>query len=77
MKTSDQKADAARADLDDLSRGQGALDSHMAEGAGGPPQINEDDPAEVWGRRVGRGLAFIAGGIALYWLFETYIRAPS
>jgi ferric-dicitrate binding protein FerR (iron transport regulator) len=65
----------ARRDLDHLARGQGAFDTHLPQSLGSPPVIDESDPAEVWGRRVGRGLAVVAGGAALIWLFETYIRA--
>lgn len=70
----DHKSDRARAELHQLAKGQGALDTHMAEGYRQPPTINENDPAEVWGRRFGRGLAFVAGAFALYWLVETYLR---
>jgi hypothetical protein len=76
MSHSNRDSDAERARLHDLAHGQGALDTHLNE-SGGLPRIDETGPAEVWGRRVGRGFAFIAGGIALYWLFETYIRTPS
>lgn len=74
MSTSNDKSDRARAELQQLSKGQGALDTHLSEGYRQPPQIDENDPAEVWGRRFGRGLAFVAGGFALYWLIETYLR---
>ncbi|WP_428031038.1 hypothetical protein [Ancylobacter sp.] len=34
----------------------------------------EDDPMEVWGRRIGRGLAVVAGLAMAYYLFATYLR---
>ncbi|MFD2029968.1 hypothetical protein ACFSKM_06030 [Ancylobacter dichloromethanicus] len=34
----------------------------------------EDDPMEVWGRRIGRGLAVVAGLVLAYYLFATYLR---
>lgn len=34
----------------------------------------EDDPMEVWGRRIGRGLAVVAGLALAYYLFATYLR---
>lgn len=74
MNPNDADRRTARADLDRLARGQGALDSHLGETRRGAPPIDETDPAEVWGRRVGRGLAVVAGFIALAWLVETYLR---
>jgi len=34
----------------------------------------DDDPVEVWGRRIGRGLAVAAGLVLAYYLFSTYLR---
>jgi len=34
----------------------------------------EDDPIEVWGRRIGRGLAILVGLGLAYYLFATYLR---
>jgi ferric-dicitrate binding protein FerR (iron transport regulator) len=64
----------ARAELDRLKEGQGALDTHLGDSLRGRPTIDETDPAEVWGRRVGRGLAVVAGAAAVYWLIENYLR---
>jgi len=34
----------------------------------------DDDPIEVWGRRIGRGLAVVAILVLAYYLFATYLR---
>lgn len=34
----------------------------------------DDDPIEVWGRRIGRGLAVVAGLALAYYLFTIYLR---
>ncbi|HEY9213809.1 MAG TPA: hypothetical protein VIQ29_14505 [Ancylobacter sp.] len=34
----------------------------------------DDDPIEVWGRRIGRGLAIVAILVLAYYLFATYLR---
>ncbi len=34
----------------------------------------ENDPMEVWGRRLGRGLAVLACLVLAYYLFTTYLR---
>jgi hypothetical protein len=33
-----------------------------------------DDPAEIWGKRVGRALAIVAGLGCLIYLYLTYLR---
>ncbi|MCS0497366.1 hypothetical protein [Ancylobacter mangrovi] len=41
-----------------------------------PPYTDppEDDPIEVWGRRIGRGLAIVVGLALAYYLLATYLR---
>ncbi|MGA0562720.1 hypothetical protein ACO2RV_09735 [Ancylobacter sp. VNQ12] len=34
----------------------------------------ENDPMEVWGRRLGRGLAVLACLVLAYYFFTTYLR---
>lgn len=34
----------------------------------------DDDPMELWGRRIGRGLAIAAGLALAYYLLSTYLR---
>ncbi|CAA0101855.1 Uncharacterised protein [Starkeya nomas] len=34
----------------------------------------EDDPMEVWGRRIGRGLAVAVALVLVWYLFATYLR---
>lgn len=66
----------AREDLKRLAQpGQGALDSHMGEALPGRPGIDENDPAEVWGRRVGRTLAVIAAILAIAYIVD-YLQQP-
>ncbi len=70
----DTRTEAARRELDRLrDPGGGVLGTHLERGAP-PGGIDETDPAEVWGRRIGRGAAVLAGIAALYYLFDTYIR---
>ncbi|TCK16676.1 hypothetical protein EV667_4450 [Ancylobacter aquaticus] len=33
-----------------------------------------DDPTEVWGRRIGRGLAVVVALALVAYLFATYLR---
>ncbi len=35
----------------------------------------EGDPAELWGRRIGRGLAVLFVAFLIWWLVRTYILA--
>lgn len=44
----------------------------MSEHPYAPPP--EDDPIEMWGRRIGRGLAIVAGLALAYYLLSTYLR---
>ena len=41
-----------------------------------PPQgdPNDDDPVEVWGRRIGRSLAVVACIVLAAYLIFTYLR---
>jgi len=34
----------------------------------------DDDPIEIWGRRIGRALAVVACLVLAYHLFTTYLR---
>jgi len=34
----------------------------------------DDDPMEVWGRRIGRGLAVAACLVLAYYFFSTFLR---
>ncbi|MDQ0510489.1 hypothetical protein [Ancylobacter amanitiformis] len=36
----------------------------------------DDDPMEMWGRRIGRGLAIVACLVLAYYLLTTYVRLP-
>ena len=37
--------------------------------------VDEDpnDPVEIWGKRIGRGLGFLFAGYLIYHLFVTYV----
>lgn len=49
------------------------LDSAFARAADGSAPRPEEDPAEIWGKRVGRGLALVVGAGCLVYLYLTYI----
>lgn len=52
-----------------FARAAGKARDHLA-GA----DANQDDPVEVWGRRVGRGLSIIAVILLLIWLVNWLSR---
>jgi ferric-dicitrate binding protein FerR (iron transport regulator) len=68
-----------RAALERLDRlrhdGDGLLTSALAQEAqrAAPDEANADDPAEVWGRRIGRGLSIAAFVALLVYLSVTYL----
>ena len=50
------------------------IDQHEFPVGSRLPPEDPDDPAEIWGQRIGRGLAFaVAAGLVIY-LVVTYIR---
>ena len=61
-----------RAELDRLARQPDAFSSAVP---GGSPDGADasDDPAEIWGRRIGRGLGVILLIALLFWLTATYL----
>jgi hypothetical protein len=46
--------------------------THMNEN-NAPPANDDHDPAVIWGKRVGRGLAVIVAIILVAYLVETYL----
>ena len=46
--------------------------THMNEN-NAPPEDDSNDPAVIWGRRVGRGLAVIGAMVLVAYLVETYL----
>jgi len=68
-----------RAALQNLHRlrhdGDGLLTSALAQEArrAAPPEDEPDDPAELWGRRIGRGLSIAAFLALLVYLSVTYL----
>jgi hypothetical protein len=82
-----ERATQARADLDRLSQeGDGVISSAMAQAARratnhfsgqdavGAAADGGTDPAELWGRRIGRGLSLVAFFGLLIYLWHTYVR---
>jgi hypothetical protein len=66
---------AALARLDRLRHeGDGLLTSAMPEPHTADGGTDTQDPAELWGRRIGRALAFLAAIAALIYLWATYLR---
>lgn len=76
------KRDAARAEEARLALDAVKRDSHLLGGSamaraaehfsGGdaPP----DDPIEIWGRRIGRGLSLVFALYLVSWLFDWFTR---
>jgi cytochrome c-type biogenesis protein CcmH/NrfG len=68
-----------RAAVESLDRlrydGDGLLSSALAQEArrAAAPAADADDPAEVWGRRIGRGLSIAAFLALLVYLSVTYL----
>lgn len=49
------------------------LDSAFARAADDAAPRQEEDPAEIWGKRIGRGLALVVGAGCLVYLYLTHI----
>lgn len=49
------------------------LDSAFARAADNSAPPREEDQAEIWGKRVGRGLSLVVGAGCLFYLYLTYI----
>ena len=70
----DRRAREARADLERLQ-----MQSEKLLGApqvGGRPPVDENDPIEKWGRRIGVSLGLIALVWVIHNLLTTYIFTP-
>jgi hypothetical protein len=66
----DPKAEAARRDLDRLSR-EGETLGGTAMDAATPRPDGEDDAIERLGRKIGRGLAFVVLPFAVFYFGRT------
>jgi hypothetical protein len=67
---SDPAADAARRDLERLRR-EGETLGGTAMDAATPRPEGEDDAIERLGKKIGRGLAFAALPLVIYWFGRT------
>ena len=63
------EAERARRDLDRLGQ-----QSEKLLGAGSSdPSDPTDDPIEILGRRIGRGLGYVIGAVLVVYLLATYV----
>lgn len=50
------------------------FNTHLAE-QGRPPEDDTDEPAVIWGKRVGRGLAVIGALVIVAYLVDLYFKS--
>jgi hypothetical protein len=66
------KPDDKKRLADYLSAPPTIFNTHMGENSR-PPEDDSNDPAVIWGKRVGRGLAVIGAIVLVAYLVETYL----
>lgn len=69
------RAEAARQALESARGAEVVGGSVLARStqAPGPADGKGTDPAAIWGKRVGRGLGYVALAALVAWLFFTYV----